>query len=173
MSHTLTIFAVWLTFPNIQAAYTLKGRLYVLLAKGYKSALYVYMGKILQSPYKTLFENIALFSLPLNGIFLFLQLEVISLDLDPENSFVKKRTSFSLTDRNNIVAFNKKKYQRPGRVALGAVFIKKTRSNNPTNSNGNSNLLNLSRYSKTALIITPLLLARCEKSVFSRIPEKI
>ena len=91
------------------------------------------MGKILQSSYKMLFENIALFSLPLNGIFLFLQLEVISLDLDPENSFVKKRTSFSLTDRNNIVAFNKKKYQRPGRVALGAgagaVFIKKTRSN--------------------------------------------
>ena len=85
---------MWLTFPNIQAAYTLKGWLYVLLAKGYKSALYIYMGKILQSPYKTLFENIALFSLPLNGIFLFLQLEVISLDLDPENSFVKKEQVF-------------------------------------------------------------------------------
>ena len=48
--------------------------------------------------YKTLFENIALFSLQLNGIFLFLQLEVITLDLDPENSFVKKRTRFSLTE---------------------------------------------------------------------------
>ena len=123
----LPIFAVWLTFPNIQAAYTLKGWLYVLLAKGYKSALIVSMGKILQPGYKTLFENIALFSLPLNGIFLFLQLEVITLDLNPENSFVKKDKF--LFNRNNIVAFNKKKYQRPGRVALGAVFIKKTRSN--------------------------------------------
>ena len=132
------IFAVWLTFPNIQAAYTLKSWLYVLLAKGYKSAL---MGKILQPRYKTLFENIALFSLPLNGIFLFLQLEVIILDLDPANSFVKKDKSFF--NRNNIVAFNKKKYQRPGRVALGAVFIKKTRSNPsfPLRPNGNSNLI--------------------------------
>ena len=132
------IFAVWLTFPNIQAAYTLKSWLYVLLAKGYKSAL---IGKILQPRYKTLFENIALFSLPLNGIFLFLQLEVIILDLDPANSFVKKDKSFF--NRNNIVAFNKKKYQRPGRVALGAVFIKKTRSNPnfPLRPNGNSNLI--------------------------------
>ena len=48
------------------------------------------MGKILQPGYKTSFENIALFSLPLNGIFLFLQLEVITVDLDPENSFLKK-----------------------------------------------------------------------------------
>ena len=132
------IFAVWLTFPNIQAAYTLRSWLYVLLAKGYKSAL---MGKILQPRYKTLFENIALFSLPLNGIFLFLQLEVIILDLDPANSFVKKDKSFF--NRNNIVAFNKKKYQRPDRVALGAVFIKKTRSNPnfPLRPNGNSNLI--------------------------------
>ena len=90
----LPIFAVWLTFPNIQAAYTLKGWLYVLLAKGYKSALIVSMGKILQPGYKTLFENNALFSLPLNGIFLFLQLEVITLDLDPENSFVKRGQVF-------------------------------------------------------------------------------
>ena len=47
-----------------------------------------------------MFENIALFSSPLNGIFfLFLQLEVIILDLGPENSFVKKgRVSFSLTE---------------------------------------------------------------------------
>ena len=106
--------------------------------KGYKSAL---IGKILQPRYKTLFENIALFSLPLNGIFLFLQLEVIILDLDPANSFVKKDKSFF--NRNNIVAFNKKKYQRPGRVALGAVFIKKTRSNPnfPLRPNGNSNLI--------------------------------
>ena len=52
------------------------------------------MGKILQSGYKTLFKNIALFSLQLNGNFLFLQLEVITLDLDPENSFVKKRQVF-------------------------------------------------------------------------------
>ena len=44
--------------------------------------------------YKTLFENIALFSLPLNGIFLFLQLQVITVDLDPENSFVKKGQVF-------------------------------------------------------------------------------
>ena len=41
-----------------------------------------------------LFENIALLSLPLNGILLFLQLEVIILDLDPENSFVKKGQVF-------------------------------------------------------------------------------
>ena len=124
----LPIFALWLTFPNVQAAYTLKGWLYVLLGKGYKSALIVSMGKILQPGYKTLFENNALFSLPLNGIFLFLQLEVITLDLDPENSFVKKKDKFFF-NRNNIVAFNKKNYQRTGRVALGAVFIKKTRSN--------------------------------------------
>ena len=136
----LPIFAVWLIFPNIQAAYTLKGWLYVLLGKGYKSTLYLW-GKRLQPDYKTLFENIALFSLPLNGIFLFLQLEVIILDLDPANSFVKKGKSFF--NRNNIVAFNKKKYQRPGRVALGAVFIKKTRSNPnfPLRPNGNSNLI--------------------------------
>ena len=93
----LPIFALWLTFPNVQAAYTLKGWLYVLLGKGYKSALIVSMGKILQPGYKTLFENNALFSLPLNGIFLFLQLEVITLDLDPENSFVKKGQVFFLT----------------------------------------------------------------------------
>ena len=52
------------------------------------------MGKILQSSYEMLFENIALLSLPLNGILLFLQLEVIILDLDPENSFVKKGQVF-------------------------------------------------------------------------------
>ena len=62
--------------------------------------------------YKTLFENIALFSLPLNGIFLFLQLEVIILDLDPANSFIKKDKSFF--NRNNIVAFNKKKKPTAG-----------------------------------------------------------
>ena len=71
----LLIFAVWLIFPNIQAAYTLKFWLYVLLGKGYKSVLYLWEKVWL---YKTLFENIALFSLPLNGVFLFLQLEVQS-----------------------------------------------------------------------------------------------
>ena len=44
----LPIFAVRLIFPNIQAAYTLKGWLYVLLGKGYKSALYLW-GKRLKS----------------------------------------------------------------------------------------------------------------------------
>ena len=46
--------------------------------------------------YKTLFENIALFSLPLNGIFFIptTRSTVINLDLDPENAFVKKGQVF-------------------------------------------------------------------------------
>ena len=86
------------------------------------------MGKILQSGYnKTLFENIALFSLPLNGIFLFLQLEVITLDLDPENSFVKKGQVF--LQQKQYCCVQQEKISTAGLVALGAVFIKKTRSN--------------------------------------------
>lgn len=38
----------------------------------------------------TLIENIALSSLLLNFVYLFLKLEVIILDLGPENLFVKK-----------------------------------------------------------------------------------
>ena len=82
----------------MQAAYLFKGWLYVLLGKGYKSALYLWRKN--QSGYKTLFENIALqlFSLPLNCIFLFLQLEVVILDLGPENSFV----NFLRSTRKNL-----------------------------------------------------------------------
>ena len=100
----LPVCLVWLFFfLNIQASYLLKGWLYVLLGKGYKSALYLW-GKN-QSGYKTLFENIALqlSSLPPNCIFLFLQLEVIILDLGPENSFVKKRKDKSFFNRNTCV----------------------------------------------------------------------
>ena len=46
------------------------------------------MGK--RAVWLTLFENITLFSLLLIGIFLFLQREVIILNLGPDNSFVKK-----------------------------------------------------------------------------------
>ena len=66
----------------------LKGWLYVLVGKWYKSVLNLWDKK--QSGYKTLFENIALFCWQLNCIFLFLQLKVIILDLAPENSFAKK-----------------------------------------------------------------------------------
>ena len=59
-----------------------------------------------QSGYKMSFENIALFSLPLNCIFLFQQLEVIILDLGPENCKNKGRISLSLTE---TLTFNKKK----------------------------------------------------------------
>ena len=98
-----------------------------------------------------MFENIALFSLPLTGtFFLFLQLEVIILDLGPENSFVKKgRISLSLTET----------------LAFTALFHQDTESGRsnpiiPLPPNGNSNLINLSRNSKIALIITTKLFAR-------------
>ena len=42
MLYTLTHLCCVADFPNIQAAYTLKGWLYVLLGKGYKSALYLW-----------------------------------------------------------------------------------------------------------------------------------
>ena len=132
-----------------------------MLGKGYKSALYLW-GKN-QSGYKTLFENIALqlFSLPLNCIFLFLQLEVIILDLGPENSFVKKRKDKSFFNRNTCV--QQEKISTVG-VALGAVFVKKTRSNYPIPLFGRTGIL--SRNSKIALIITPKLLTCCKKRFF-------
>ena len=65
----------------------------------------IYGGKSMQSGYKTSFENIVHFSLPL--ILWFLQQEVIILDLGPEYSFVKKgRISLSLTETLEV---NKKK----------------------------------------------------------------
>ena len=94
MLYTLTrlssVATIIMLFINIQAAYILKGWLFRLLGNGYKSALYLWAKK--QSGYKTLF------SLLLNCIFLFLQLEVIILDLGTKNSFVKKgRISLPLT----------------------------------------------------------------------------
>ena len=123
-----------------------------------------------QSGYKTLFENIALrlFSLPLNCIFLFLQLEVTILDLGPENFFVKKRKDKSFFNRNTCVQSEK---ITKVEVALGAVFIKKTRSNYPISFFGRTGML--SRNSKIALIITPKLLTCCKKSIFSCILGEI
>ena len=122
-----------------------------------------------QSGYKTLFEKIALqlFSLPLNCIFFFLQLEVIILDLSPENSFVKKRKDKSFLNRNTSVQLEK--IWTVG-VALGAVFIKKTRSNCPISLFGRTGIL--SRNSKIALIITPKLLTCCKKAFFLASSEK-
>ena len=72
---------------------------------------------------------VQLFSFPLNCIFLFLQLEVTILDLGPEDSLVKKkRPGKSFFNRNTCV--QQEKIPALG-VALGAVFIKKTRSNYP------------------------------------------
>ena len=143
---------------------------YLLLGKGYKSALYLWRKN--QSGYKTLFENIALqlFSLPLNCIFLFLQLEVVILDLGPENSFVKKRKDKSFFNRNTCV--QQEQIPMVG-VALGAVFIKKTRSNYPISLFGRMGIL--SRNSKIALIITPKLLTCCKKAFLlasSRVQRK-
>ena len=139
----------------------------ILLGKGYKSALYLWRKN--QSGYKTLFEKIALqlFSLPLNCIFLFLQLEVITLDPGPENSFVKKRRDKSFFNRNTCV--QQEKISTVG-VALGAVFIKKTRSNYPISFFGRTGIL--SRNSKIALIITPKLLTCCKKACFLASSEK-
>ena len=136
-----------------------------MLGKGYKSALYLW-GKS-QSGYKTLCENIALqlFSLPLNCIFIFLQLEVIILDPGPENSFEKKRKDKSFFNRNTCVQQEK---ITPVGVALGAVFIKKTRSNYPISLFGKF----LSRNSKIALIITPKLLTCCKIAFFLASSEK-
>ena len=94
----------------------------------------VSMGK--RAVWLTLFENITLFSLPLNGIFLFLQLEDFILDLGPENSFLKKGKRNTCVQQEKISIV----------VRLGAVFIKKIWSNPsfPLRPNGNSNLLNLS-----------------------------
>ena len=61
------------------------------------------MGK--KAVWLTLFENITLFSLKQNGIFLFLQLEVIILDLGPENSFVKKGNRNTCIQREKISTF--------------------------------------------------------------------
>ena len=122
-----------------------------------------------QSGYKTLFEKIALqvFSLPLNCIFFFLQLEVIILDLSPENSFVKKRKDKSFLNRNTSV--QQEKISTVG-VALGAVFIKKTRSNCSISLFGRTGIL--SRNSKIALIITPKLFTCCKKAFFLASSEK-
>ena len=122
-----------------------------------------------QSGYKTLFENIALqlSSLPPNCIFSFLQLEVIILDLGPENSFVKKRKDKSFFNRNTCV--QQEQIPMVG-VVLGAVFIKKTRSNYPISLFGRMGIL--SRNSKIALIITPKLLTCCKKAFFLASSEK-
>ena len=100
----LPVCLVWLFFVKYTSIYCSVRGIKVPCICGEKN----------QSGYKTLFENIALqlFSLPLNCIFLFLQLEVVILDLVPENSFVKKgRISLSLTE---ILAFNKNKSQWSG-----------------------------------------------------------
>ena len=62
-------------------------------------------------------------SLPLNCILLFLQLDVIILDLGQDYSFVKKRrVSFSLTE---ILVVNKKKKQLTAGLSLGAVLSRR------------------------------------------------
>ena len=62
-------------------------------------------------------------SLPLNCILLFLQLDVIILDLGQEYSFVKKRrVSFSLTE---ILVVKKKKKQLTAGLSLGAVLSRR------------------------------------------------
>ena len=162
MSYTLTCLSCVAAFCKIYK--------YLLLGKGYKSALYLWRKN--QSGYKTLFENIALqlFSLPLNCIFLFVQLEVVILDLGPENSFVKKRKDKSFFNRNTCV--QQEQIPMVG-VALGAVFIKKTRSNYPISLFGRMGIL--SRNSKIALIITPKLLTCCKKAFLlasSRVQRK-
>ena len=84
-------------------------------------------------------------------IFLFLQLEVIILDLGPENSFVKKgRISLSLTETLAFTALFHQEDTESGR----------SNPNFPLPPKGNSNLINLSRNSKIALIITTKLFAR-------------
>ena len=73
-----------------------------------KGWLYLWGGK--QSGYKTLFENIALCSLPLNCIFLFLQLDSHHSRSGSRKFICKKkgRISLSLTE---TLAFKKKEYQ--------------------------------------------------------------
>ena len=69
----------------------------------------------------------------MNGIFfLFLQLEVIILDLGPENSFVKKgRISLSLTETLAFTALFHQEDTESGR----------SNPNIPLPPNGNSNLI--------------------------------
>ena len=96
--------------------------------------------------------------------FLLLQQEVIILDLGPENSFVIRKDK-SFFNRNTCVQQEK---ITPVGVALGAVFIKKTRSNYPISPFGKF----LSRNSKIALIITPKLLTCCKIAFFLASSEK-
>ena len=74
---------------------------------------------------------------------------------------MKKRKDKSFFDRNTCV--QQEKISTVG-VALGAVFIKKTRSNHPISLFGRTGIL--SRNSKIALIITPKLLTSCQKAFF-------
>lgn len=141
MSYTLTHLCCVADFSKYTSClYIEELAIYILLSKGFKSALYVW-GKRLLSGYNIQYRTV-FFTAEWYFLIPTTRSTVIILDLDPENSFVKKRTSLSLTE-TTLLPFNKKKYQRPGRVALGAVFIKKTRSNPnfPLRPNGNSNLI--------------------------------
>ena len=84
-----------------------------------------------------------------------------------KNSFVKKRKDKSFFNRNTCV--QQEKISTVG-VALGAVFIKKTRSNYPISLFGRTGIL--SRNSKIALIITPKLLTCCKKAFFLASSER-
>ena len=165
----LPVFLVWLLFSKIyrllicwRASYT-----YCLV---YKSALYLFWGE--QSGYKTLFENIAKFSLPRNRILLFLQLEVIILDLGAENSLGKKkrRISFPLT---KTLALNKKKIN--GQPSAGRCFLSRRHEVIPVSLFGRTGihiLINLSHNSEIAVIITLKLLANFKKEFVLASPEK-
>ena len=66
----------------------------------------IYGENLRQSSYKPLFENIALFPLPLNCILLSLQLEVIILDLGPEKLPLTETLTLQSSRKKKTMAGN-------------------------------------------------------------------
>ena len=102
--------------------YVLKAGYTYCLARGIKVPS-IYEGKACSLVTTRRLKISRVSSLPLNCILLFLQLDVIILDLGQEYSFVKKRrVSFSLTE---ILVVNKKKKQLTAGLSLGAVLSRR------------------------------------------------
>ena len=143
---------------------------YILLGKGYKSALYLWRKK-------SVWLQDFVWKHRTAAVFFTAELHFLIPAVRGRHSrsgsrkfICEKRKDKSFFNRNTCV--QQEQISMVG-VALGAVFIKKTRSNYPISLFGRMGIL--SRNSEIALIITPKLLTCCKKAFLlasSRVQRK-
>ena len=143
---------------------------YLLLGKGYKSALYLWRKKSFWlQDFVWKHRTVAVF-FTAELHFLIPAVRSRHSRSGSRKFICEKRKYMSFFNRNTCV--QQEQISMVG-VALGAVFIKKTRSNYPISLFGRMGIL--SRNSKIAPIITPKLLTCCKKAFLlasSRVQRK-